>query len=108
MTRGCLAWSGQLGIGAEALDYIGFGLLNWGGDDDSIHFNRGVEFSDALSSVPGIGYVSDLTRGTAGLLRAGLTDYKFKRADARALLSTLPMSNLMGVTNARNLIQERF
>lgn len=108
MERAALTWTGQLGVGAEALDYLGFGLLGWGGDDNDIHFNRSTDFSDALSSVPGIGYASDVARSGISAFKALGSDYKIKQSDARAFMSTIPFNNVMGITNLRNIALEKF
>lgn len=106
--RAAMTWMGQLGLGAEAIDYLGFGLLNWGGDDSDVHFNRSVEFSDALGSVPGIGYMNDIGRAGLSGFKALGSDYKLQKADARAFMSAVPFSNIMGATNLRNMVQEKF
>lgn len=108
LVRSAMNWSGQLGIGAEAIDYLGFGLLNWGGEDDDIHFNRSTEFSDALGSVPGIGYMSNVSKAAGAGFKAALTDYKLKQSDLRAFMSTVPFSNVMGISNIRNIAEDKF
>lgn len=108
IARAAMNWSGQLGIGAEAIDYLGFGLLNWGGEESDIHFNRSTEFSDALGSVPGIGYMSSMTKAAGAGFKAALTDYKLKQSDLRAFMSTVPFSNVMGMSNLRNIAEDKF
>jgi len=107
IAKGSVNWMGQLGLSTDIASMLLSGLSPGILGDDISHARTG-DVGDALSSIPGIGYLGDAVRGGTGAFRAATSDYEFSSSDFKALWGTIPMNNAFGISNLRNFIDTKY
>jgi len=112
ITKGAVNWMGQFGLVTEPATFL-LNQFSPGVFGDDVTSSRSADFSTALGSIPGIGIAADAAKGSLGLAKAGASalggaDYNMTKSDLRALLSTIPFNNAIGLTNLKNLAIEKF
>jgi len=98
----------QLGLLPDAGLYLGAGLfpdalgqVTWGR-------TGAMTPADIISGIPGIDYAGDLTKTGQEIFQSAVGQDEFTDSDFKAAWGLLPMNNLIGVTNIKNVLENNF
>ena len=107
IAKNSVNWMGQLGLATDVSSMLLSGLA----PDvlgDNVSYARTGDIGEVFTAVPGIGYVGGAAKGVSGATKAMTSDYEFSKSDFKALWGSVPFNNIYGVTNLRNLIENKY
>jgi len=98
----------QLGLLPDAALYLGSGLFPDAMGEATWGRTGAMTPADLVSSIPGVDYAGDVTRTGQEAIQAMTGQDAFTQTDFKAAWGLLPMNNLMGVTNVKNVLENNF
>lgn len=103
MAKAAFSTTGYSSIMPTAID-TGLGAI---GSDPWFAYTRSTGLAaNAITGNPTYQRVNNMGRAVAGPVRALRPDYEYSQADYRALVKTLPFTNLLGVKSALEVLGE--